>query len=538
MEESTAGDDVEPTSAIARASVSFVSTCLRPSLRTIAVNEEQQQQGDGEEEGGDMQSALQSIMHQAVSQLQGLGKLAACHSNTNKTNGTKQQKKKNTKAQQQVPTLDDIAVANAGLAALLKALQAAMAPSEYISALADLVATSTNDKVKRKGLTFANSCIKSLLEEDNKVVATAAGSHTKGAEEEKEMVEKEELADAAISVVIAAVDVLEEGESSALTRQVALAVMGTLCSRFAADQPEPFLEALAAVLDAAKDTRPAVCGSALAALAAAVHAMGARLVPLLPATVSTAVSTAQRAISGLKSKIAGGNNKETTEAAATEGKAKGKKTKWGARQAEEEAEHHAEQLSSATKESLALELAAALATIDALSQVLAPFLASHLPHILTILLSPTVQACKFGGCSTLAAAIQSRLATSVPARLLLGPLLDHIDTAVASGSSEAVCGLLNMVGTAVEGMSSVDMATHHEALFAFLLKGLDLRRVLLSSRYNKRSSGDIKSNSTYRYVASSYYIIARRDSFFHLDADTILLVARVMKKLYFLLPSS
>lgn len=455
--------------------------------------QQQQQQEDGEEEGEDMQGALQSIMHQAVSQLQRLGELAANHSNNDKKNGTAsmQQQKKNTKAQQQLPSLDDIAAANVGVTALLKALQAAMAPSEYISALANLVATSTNDKVKRKGLTLAKSCIKSLSEENDKVVDITAGSHNKGAEDEKAMVEKEELADAAISVLIAAVDVLEEEESSALTRQVALATMGTLCSRFAADQPEPFLEALAAVLDAAKDVRPAVCGSALAALAAAVHAMGPRLVPLLPATVSTAVSTAEKAITGLKSKI-GGGNKETTEAAAKEKKAKGKKMRRGPGPAEEEeAEHQAEQLSSATKESLALELAAALATIDALSQVLAPFLASHLPHILTILLSPLVQACKSGGCSTLAAAIQSRLATSVPARLLLAPLLDHIDTAVASGSSDAVCGLLNMVGAAVEAMSSADVATHHEALFAFLLKGLDLRRVL--------SSRD-KSSSTYRYA--------------------------------------
>ena len=462
--------------------------------------QQQQQQEDGEDEGEDMQGALQSIMHQAVSQLQRLGELAASHSNNDKKNSTaskqQQQKKKNTKDRQQSPSLDDIAAANVGLTALLKALQAAMAPSEYISALADLVATSTNDKVKRKGLTLAKSCIKSLSEENVKMVDTTAGSHNTDAEEEKAMVEKEELADAAISVVIAAVDVLEEEESSALTRQVALATMGSLCSRFAADQPEPFLEALAAVLDAAKDVRPAVCGSALAALAAAVHAMGARLVPLLPATVSTAVSTAQKAITGLKCNI-GGGKKGTPEAAATEEKAKDKKTRRGPRQ-EEEAEHQAEQLSSATKELLALELAAALATIDALSQVLAPFLASHLPHILTILLSPTVQACKSGGCSTLAAAIQSRLATSVPARLLLAPLLGHIDAAVVSGSSDAVCGLLSMVGIAVEGMSSADVATHHEALFAFLLKGLDLRRVL--------SCGD-KSSSTYRYAIFDFFLL-------------------------------
>jgi hypothetical protein len=76
----------------------------------------------------------------------------------------------------------------------------------------------------------------------------------------------------------------------------------------------------------------------------------------------------------------------------------------------------------------------------------------------------------------------------VPARLLLSPLFGRLEGAAWRGPA-AVCQLLGMVRDSMAGMDGTAVATYYEAVFAFLLKALDLRRAptaaLAADRYEK-----------------------------------------------------
>jgi hypothetical protein len=47
---------------------------------------------------------------------------------------------------------------------------------------------------------------------------------------------------------------------------------------------------------------------------------------------------------------------------------------------------------------------------------------------------------------------------------------------VVQTGADSACGLLHMLGSAVDAMDVAALASHHEAVFAALLRALDMRR--------------------------------------------------------------
>lgn len=233
--------------------------------------------------------------------------------------------------------------------------------------------------------------------------------------------------------------------ASALTKQAGLVAYSGTVLAAGASNPQAVLAALPSVLTMVGDDSTAVRGSALAAVAAVARACGPQMVPLLPKVAQAVVAAAQRACKQLQ----GGTT--STIRAAEEG---------------DEGER--------AEEEVAVELAAALAAADAMITTLGPFLSPYLPALLQVLLDPAVLACTDAGCASAAATARARLPKTVPARLLMQPLFGALPAAMEAGP-EPSAALLGLVADAATGMEATVAATHHEAIFAFLLKALDVR---------------------------------------------------------------
>lgn len=85
------------------------------------------------------------------------------------------------------------------------------------------------------------------------------------------------------------------------TRQAVLVALSTLGTALGPSHPTPFLHALPAMVAAAQDVHRSVRGSALAAAAACLAALGSQALPLLPKLVPALLTAAQAAVNGLAS---------------------------------------------------------------------------------------------------------------------------------------------------------------------------------------------------------------------------------------------
>jgi U3 small nucleolar RNA-associated protein 10 len=389
--------------------------------------------GSGDAGAGDgdaaLQAAYEQLMRRAVAQLQRAGE----HGRG--------------RGAQKAAAADALKRATVGAYGLLEALQRVMAPAAYLTGLAALVAAPA-DRVRRRALALLAS----------RVAAEARGGNVADAT----------WADAALAAAQPAVALLPGGAAPAggepatdLTRQAALAALGVLAQALGAQHPRPFLDALPEVLAvAAGHARPAVRASALACSAAAAQALGARLVPILPATARAVVAAAAAAAAAVDSAAAAAPAPEE-EGSGSEGEVEESGAGGGA--------------APSASEATALELAAALAAVSALVGGVGAFLAPHLPHLLPVLLHPSVLAAGAARGGDAAAAIRGALGGAVPARLLLPPLMEHLDAAAGAGA-DATCALLGMLGGVVARMDSSAVGSYHEAVFACLLRALDLRR--------------------------------------------------------------
>jgi U3 small nucleolar RNA-associated protein 10 len=267
-----------------------------------------------------------------------------------------------------------------------------------------------------------------------------------------------------------------DGGNSPLTRQMALLALGAVAAEFGAQQEAALMAAVPAVLAAARDPHAAVRASALAAVAALVRALGARMVPLLPATVAATVAAADAACArleraGAASKRSAGSEAEPCDTLPD---------------SDDEADEGApaQREARGDAEDAALELAAALAALAALVERLGGFLSPHLPALLAILLNPRVLACTTAGCDRFAAAVRERLPAAVPPRLLLPALYQRLqpcldaaaDALSAQAAAAPAAALLAMLATAAAAMEPKAAAQHADAMFAFLLRALDVRQ--------------------------------------------------------------
>eukprot|EP00967_Tisochrysis_lutea_P057298 scaffold72635_cov19-Tisochrysis_lutea.AAC.3 len=285
------------------------------------------------------------------------------------------------------------------------------------------------------------------------------------------------------------------GSASSLTRQAALLAYTSVLRGCGSSYPQPLLAVLpTAVKCASEDASCAVRGSGLAAIAAAAHMCGAQLVPMLPqasaAVLNAMESTCSKlstptALAAAEQRAAAGVG-HPAQAAAPDAATASKQ------QAAEDAEEGGEDAEAA------VELAAALSALGALVQKLGPFLSPYLPRLLRALLHPaTLARGALGGkgapsagaapsaggeggtaspsIAAAANAVRASLPSCVPARLLLQPLFGCLPHAMAAGGMGPTAALMRMVAAAAAGMEASVAAAHHEAIFGFLLRALDVR---------------------------------------------------------------
>lgn len=210
------------------------------------------------------------------------------------------------------------------------------------------------------------------------------------------------------------------------------------------------------------DSHSSVRGSGLAAVAAIVQALGARLVPLLPATVRCVVAVSNSSWQRLATLLPTPTDKPSDTDMDADSEA--------AEQSEEEAEREKKQ------QEAAVELAASLAALRSLVEHCGAFLSPHLPDLLSLLLQPHVLRCSVGGCATFAAGVRQRLPTALPARLLLPALYARLQPSVDGGIT-SFSALLQLVADCVNSMDGKTAAAHADAMFTFLLQAMDVRQL-------------------------------------------------------------
>lgn len=234
--------------------------------------------------------------------------------------------------------------------------------------------------------------------------------------------------------------------TSALTRQTALTTLSMLSDVFAERHPQEFVAIVPFVLalSHADHRGTAECASALATVASMIRSLKKQYIPVLPITSSAVLAAATHAAGIIHEGTKDGDDEPGGEISGMLNIAR-------------------------------LELAAALSAVLSLVETLGAFVAPQLGDIFAIILDPTVLSCSFARCSETAARIQTEITKDIPMRLLLAPLSHSLDATMASGA-EASCAMLSMLRSAVSTMDGTAVATYHEAVFALLLRALDVRR--------------------------------------------------------------
>ncbi|KAL4421861.1 hypothetical protein ABPG77_001343 [Micractinium sp. CCAP 211/92] len=439
LEHSLAASKQQPWQALPLLAVAFVTQQLEQRRRAASAAAAEE-----------LATAYQQLMQQCLLHLQRLGERQAAAQRGGAARGA-------------AAPAAALRAGTAGCYRLLRALQQHMPAAAFLSALVALAGSSPADRVRRKALHLLAG-----------VVRDAAADAVWQQQQQPEAAAA--AAEAALAVCQPAQQLLEAAEGAPpaegaepvapLTRQVALAAVGAVAAAYGSQHPERLLSILPAVLAAIGSGQAAVRGSALAAAAALAAALGPRLVPLLPKTVAAVIGAVKAAAAAVTEAPLGkaqarpdsGSDDSASEGSGSEEEGAGRGGRRGG-----------------PGEGAALELGAALAAVAALVEHLGAFLAPHLPLLLGVLLHPAVLQGSAARCSESAASIRQQLAKGVPTRLLLPPLLGHLEPATEAGA-DSTCGLLRMLQSAVDAMDASALASHHEAVFAALLRALDLRR--------------------------------------------------------------
>lgn len=343
----------QPWHALPLLSVAFVTQHL-----------EQRAGGASAAAAEELGAAFQRLMQAALLQLQGLGERQAAA-------------QKGTAAAPAVL----LRTGTAGCYRLLRALQQHMPAAAFLSALVSLAGSSPADRVRRKALQLLSAAVRDAAE--------GLGWQAEGQTPEAVAA----VADAALSACKPAVALVQAPKGKAatpgweptspLTKQTALAAVGSVAAAFGSQHPDQLLAVLPAVLMAICDEQPAVRGSALAAAAAVAAALGPRLVPQLPQTVAAVIAAVEAAAGAVtKAAEADGSPSSTEGSGTTSSESEGENGTM--RRVQRTA------AASSVSEAAALELAAALAAVAALVEHLGAFLAPHLPLLLGVLLHPVV----------------------------------------------------------------------------------------------------------------------------------------------------
>jgi U3 small nucleolar RNA-associated protein 10 len=223
--------------------------------------------------------------------------------------------------------------------------------------------------------------------------------------------------------------VQDDDHQTDICRQMALETLSAFIQRFGAHYKDTFLQAVPPTVELADNAElPGVRGMALVCVSSFVNSMGNDVIPMIPcmiASVTTALS-----------------------------------------------------MLGVTKKSEA-EIAAALTALKALSEHLASFLAPKLPEILGSLLHENLcMEIQANSLQALAHACRVSIASSVPARLIVGPLSALLDTVESKEDKQehSRLYLMNLLASVVDNMDSTSVATYCSPVFSMVLRTLDSRR--------------------------------------------------------------
>jgi U3 small nucleolar RNA-associated protein 10 len=278
--------------------------------------------------------------------------------------------------------------------------------------------------------------------------------------------------------------------SSPLTRQAALLAADAAIRRFGGRDHQAVMRCAPAIVAAARDASApaAVRGGALACLASAASAAKQRWLPLLPGSAAAVLGAAADARAALAD-LAGPQARALVAAEEADEEEEG---------AAEEGEDNNSSSSPAVL-AAALLLAGALAALQSMYGALGAFMSPYVPDTLALLTDPVVLAAAAAGGNGnkpatasavslanvpgAAARLRAALPAAVPPRLLLDPLVDHWDSAVAAcgggGGSSAAAPAVALLAIAREAAALMDAraaAAHHDALFDLVLRALDTRQ--------------------------------------------------------------
>ena len=369
---------------------------------------------------------------------------------------------------------------------VLAALDSLLAPGPYLRALAPLLAAA-DGRVRRKALRLIahrlNVAGSNAAAGPNGKVNRRPGEKSRDArsrerakdhrssmlrnekkekrgdaiEEEEE--ERDEEWEEEVAAGVALVDMLAglAGHGGGSSRLAALAAIEAAARRFAgaAAVVTPLVNAMRAVVAALEPTAPRnVAAAGAAALAAVIDALGARALPALPAAVPALFATAAAA-AALDEKTDADVESQTED----EGRV----------------------------------LVASLGAVDVLTERLAGFISPYLPDALGLLLSPALvppvddaaeakhshpPGSSAAVAATSAAALREALPRAIPVRLMLRPLSEAYDAALARGGTKGAASAAAALRlTAATVSAGPPQEAHRDALVATLLRAMDVRRV-------------------------------------------------------------
>lgn len=341
------------------------------SVAFVTQQLEQRQRGASAAAADDLAAAHAQLMQQALLQLQRLGERQA--------------------AAQKAGTAPAALVrtGTAGCYRLLRSLQQHMPAADFLAALVALAGSSPADRVRRKALQLLATAVRDAAEDLGSWQA-----------EQQSAEAAEAVAQAALAACQPAMAMLAAPQgrgaaagwepSSPLTKQTALAAVGSVAAAFGPQHPEQLLAVLPAVLAATCAEQAAVRGSALAATAALAAALGPRLVPQLPQTVAAVIAAVESAAGAVTKAVAEQQAEEEAEADAGASSDSSSGSESAGEDGTAQRRQRRGAAASGPGEGAALELAAALAAVAALVEHLGAFLAPHLPLLLGVLLHPAV----------------------------------------------------------------------------------------------------------------------------------------------------
>jgi U3 small nucleolar RNA-associated protein 10 len=424
-------------------SVSFVISAARGSAHAGSLDAQES-----------LQQSCQAIMTQGLQHLLRLNPAAA--DNAQGASGSGKQARKLQKA---------INAAADGVYSLLSALEAVQDCPSYLLALVQM-SMQQSDSVQRRALKLlADRLSKAQIDLADLEASTAqlSAAALQSAQQE--------LAEAGLAVCVELPRLLAPS-TPAITKQLALIAADAGIRLFGKLLPPVVLASMLEVLKVVQDSSAPVRTSALTCIAAGVSSLGMQLVPLLPKTAVAVLAAAEAAVQDLQQQQQGhGSGSESSDSDADA----------------------VEEQQGAGSAAAALQLAGAVAALEALVTNLGAFMSPYLPRLLQLLLHRQVLCCTVADTNAVAGRLRGGLPVKVPSRLLLQPLLQQWEVALAScagGGADAdsasvvaapAVALLDLVAAFCSNLQPAEAAGHHEQLAGLLLQALSTRSRWLSA---------------------------------------------------------